>query len=131
MSSIYDKMFQHRDIDCKESFVFEKLHQNYYWAELAEHEMTWLDMVLCHACQSAFFAPGFEEKMRKTKLASIANSAGPLTPKQLRFARLTFNMSKNEMAERLGLNPFEYLKAERVDGLQDRYKYSLLSLIRD
>jgi len=99
----------HKDVGCKGKWkIAFQFNTPFSVDALGFVQVPILPFVACESCKSAYIAPGFEEFLEKRIATQLVLNTGLLNKDQIRFLRLAFDLTQDDLAKTLGFADRHY-----------------------
>lgn len=135
--SEYDKSYHMQD-ECSGKFEI-LLAKNFVYTEsvLGPIQLDLAPVIVCKKCEAEFLSPKFPEWVDREIAKKLIMSKGNLNKKQIKFLRLDFNFTQEELGKRIGLRKEQIAKMENSKysesmsaDKQFRLKFHLAKILR-
>ena len=107
----------HTDFSCSGSWSIKVCHHTPFNVDgLGIIQVPLIPFIVCSTCQASYVMPGFEEFLDKTLVFQLIANKKILASNQIRFLRLAFDLTQEDVAQFLKIERTYYSKTESLKG---------------
>lgn len=107
----------HSDLNCKGKWQFNVCRNIPYNVDvLGIVQVPLVPFIACPECKASYLMPGFEELLDKTLAFQLIANKKILTPNQIRFLRIAFDLTQQDVSDFLEIQRTYYSKTESTKG---------------